>query len=129
MADNGKIDRLNQRFLAREQAGLRLLPSLRLTIMTVFILVLTVVAATITTVNYTRNSRASIDVAQELLHEVSGRVVQQFRTVFDPALTIVDSATSIPYLSDKPSLAGHPMLANFLSTLARNPQVTSIYIG
>jgi adenylate cyclase len=104
--------------------------SFKVTILTLFIVLTVGLSAVVLSVNYQRNSEATLLAAERLLEEEGERLVATTEQLIEPLFTVTNSAVLLPGLDATAGPAGEHALAPVMfSVLTRYPQMTSVYIG
>jgi len=102
---------------------------LHINILTIFIVLVSILSGIVLYVNYESNSKAALDSADRLLNEISDKIVERTRRVYDPAFLLAEQASLLPDLSDKADFYGHPASPMLMKLLATEPNILSIFVG
>lgn len=104
--------------------------SLNVTILVVYLLIFLVVSGLLIWFNFYKNTQAALEVADQLLIEVSEKVLERTRGTFRPVMKLAVTTAQLPEMTDKPnSQHQHKLVPYFLQMLAENPQIYSVYMG
>ncbi len=103
---------------------------LRSAIVSLFLASIVCLAGVLAWFNYTRNSAAALEMAGDIMRQVSEKVELKTRLLVQPLRLLSDHSHLIPGVSFE---AGEdfrqPLLPMYLDVMAENPQVYSLYTG
>ena len=107
---------------------LRSIP-LHVSILSIFVVLVTVLVGIVVSYNYKNNSEAAIIAADRFLAEIGTSVFERTTRVYEPAFASADLAVVLPEVSLLPDVNGHPMLPVIIDTLDANAGIVSMYMG
>lgn len=104
-------------------------PTLHVTILTLFLTFLFVTAGSLTYYNYEENSKATINIAEDLLSEVSRKITWRVESLFESTVMLTNEVSELSYLPTKPDFMSHPAQWFLVESLLARPNIYSVYIG
>jgi len=104
-------------------------PTLHVTILTLFLTFLFVTGGSLTYYNYEENSKATIEIAEDLLSEVSKKITWRVESLFESTIMLTNEASELSYLPAKPDFMSHPAQWFLAESLLARPNIYSVYIG
>ncbi|MBW2059535.1 MAG: hypothetical protein JRH07_04915, partial [Deltaproteobacteria bacterium] len=107
----------------------RCLPTLNVTILTIFFVILFTLAGILIFYNYEKNSETALLAAEKLLTQINGKVVHKTELVFQPVYILGNIVPEMPDVARKPTGFSHPLLGYLIEALRSSPQISSFYMG
>lgn len=104
-------------------------PTLHMSILALFMVFLVISAGTLTWFNYEKNSEAALDIADQLMTEVNAKILNRIDSMFGVTFKLVQDATELPQLADKPEFMRHGIQWFLAESLLAHPHIYSAYIG
>ncbi len=103
--------------------------SLRISILSIFIVTLATVVSVVVFHTYTRNREAALAASAALMDEVGEKTLERLKWLYEPAYALVDVSTEIAGTNGKPDLATHPLDSALLRAMELRPTIKSAYLG
>lgn len=105
------------------------LPTLNITILRIFFVILFALAGVLIFYNYKKNSETALLAAEKLLTEVNEKVLGETHLVFQPVYILGKVVPEMPDVAKKPKDLSHPLLGYLIEALRSSPQISSFYMG
>ena len=103
--------------------------SLRVSILSIFVVTLATVVSVVVLHTYTRNREAALAASVALMDEVGEKTLERLKWLYEPAYALVDVSTEIAGANGKPNLATHPLDSALLRVMELRPTIKSAYLG
>ncbi|MBG0789137.1 MAG: hypothetical protein H0S80_01415 [Desulfovibrionaceae bacterium] len=104
-------------------------PSLQISILTLFMVLLLVSSGTLTWFNYKENSETAMDIARQLVHEVSQKVQQRVGCMFEDIQLRTLEVSELLQFIPKSRVMDHGILWFMAKSLLSHERVYSMYVG
>lgn len=104
-------------------------PTLHISILTLFVFIILISMGTLTWLNYKENSKAALEIAEQLLTEVNGKVLERVNYMFGETFRLAHEAPELSFLANKPEFMRHDAQWFLAESLLQQPHIYSAYIG
>ena len=103
--------------------------SFKVTILTLFSVLMLGLSAAVLYVNYKRSSETALRAAERLLEQAGSRILASADQLMEPLFVVTNSAALLPGIDVSASAPEHPLAPVLFSVLERNPQMVAVYLG
>lgn len=104
-------------------------PTLHISVLSLFLVIILVSTGALTWMNYKENTQAAVEIADQLLTEVNGKVLERINFMFGATFRLAHQAPELPYLANKPQFMQHDAQWFLAEALLKYPYLYSVYIG